>query len=504
MSIDYEFISCSFAKIGLLAFKKNVDVVRVTTSVLYFFIENLTQSIKIKISKIANPMAKQLIINFIRIISELQKSFRNELIGNPDISQLTSMESLKAVQEIKDFITDWSTTVKGGDTSCMNIFNDKDISLEECVNLLQEVISKPTSINAAMSSNEKSNVCCQTLMALSKEFMIIGKNPEAYNRILSLVYDIITSKYLSNDNFKFVETYLMEAILSKNYWLGVASLVVFSRYLQHITSKELINHYFQLLKNLRHHSLPPGLQQQRISFIFKLFCKTHQKKFSEMIAPDLNFKETFQLIKAEACEENYQKLIESLKNIDEQDTRDFCDLIEMLEECNWYEFTPLVIQVLQSIKSFKEIDKKMICLLKIQRSFDKEMPFRVKVKILEILSTCLPHMDEFKGLSDLVESSLEKLLNENCILRRSWYNLTKGNSLQRGKYEIDESVTIPENIIDILNISKSMRKRPLISESNQKQNLKKVLLYSKWLSTQNISKEDRQIICEITRNFEKK
>lgn len=510
ITIDFELVSCNFAKTGFNVIKKNADVVRVTTSVLHFFIENLAQSIRIKTSKIGNPMAKQLIVNYIKIIIELQKSFRTELRGNPHITQLTSIESLKADTELKKIIAGMSTTalttaVVPRETSFdKNIFNGNDVSLEKCVNLIRQVLSQPSSVNAAMSSDAKSNLCCQTLMALSKEYLIIETNPEAYNQVLDLVYDLIASKYLDNKAFKYIEAFLMTAILSKNYWLGVGCLVVFIRYLQNLKDPELINHYFILLQKLQSFTTP-SLKQQRISFIFSLFCKTHKCKIQEALKSNLNFTKTFDLIKAEPCEQNYIKLIESLKNVNDMDNKEmksFCDLIEMLEECDWCDYNLLILQVLDTIKNFVKIEKKMILILKMQRSFDKKLPFKVKVKILEIHSSCLPHLTRYKGLANLVENSLEKILNENYMLRRSWFNLTKEACPE--KYKIDENVTVPENIIKTLSTSttttegaKLTRKRPLGEESSQEQNLKKILIYSKWLSKQKTTKEDRQIISEI-------
>lgn len=182
-------------------------------------------------------MAQKLVVNFIKIISELQTSFHKELSGNSHIAELIHMDSLKSVKELEKLIADLSMAEEVVDTSFWeSIFNRNDVSLQEYINLIQQIISKPTSIMTAMSTNIKSNICCQTLMALSKDFIIIEKNSEAYNRALSMIYDLITSSYLSNENFKFMEKFMMEAILSKNYCLGVNCLLIFIRYLQHLTN----------------------------------------------------------------------------------------------------------------------------------------------------------------------------------------------------------------------------------------------------------------------------
>lgn len=520
MSHENDLISCNLAKILI----KIISQHHSDATGIEIFIKSLTSTITKKLSNVGNQTTRESILVLVKAIGGLQKFFLDKLVGCIHIIKLiTSIDNLESHHDVQQIIEE-TTNMNINATSFINRFfmNEKNEEFYKLCIALAQKINTDNNINVDLEI-----FCCYMIEACSKNSTLIEKNPKLYSDMTNSIIKLILYNELKD-----IDNFLVKGILNKDILHGAFCFDIITQVFLNITDRVSIIVYFKFFQKLMLKIWSPlstisTMQQVRIAEILNLLYELYGEELKDVIddkiktllgspsaEKDDDFVYKIQLLKTEPSLENYEKLFNSLRaaEIDkftQEKMKSFLDLIELLESCDSTEFTPLIIEILKRIKSCKQIDKKMIILLRLETSINKSMPTEAREILLEIIFSCMPDIDKFKGFSTLIEASLDKLLNKSYALRRVWYNLIdeSGENLNDKFMINDESLTYPKNFHIIqpkLKVDKRNLKHEKTDDPTKSKYLRTILSYSDKLkikSTEKLSEKDRKVIEHIIINF---
>lgn len=392
----------------------------------------------------------------------------------------------------------------------------------------EKLIETLTSVDLALTNSDQTNYCCLLINSIANDLQLMSTNPKLYENLIFDCIKIMSIADLNDCNFEVVEKYLIEGTIGESLSLSVICFDIICQFLSAIESTEIIQAYFiffqELLLKLCHANCEfNDYREIHLVQILKLMLQMHSnidsfkdsaliKFFGADSSESADFSTSLAIIQTDPNAKHYHNLVQSISNlreISDQQQKNFCRLIETMSQCNWNKYSHIVNSIINFIALLEDFDKKMLYLLKLNpksQIFDN-IPVRIKqALVILIISFKLKQHSSFDGLNNYLHSIFENLIQNDCTIRRVYFNAINDGDDEGS--EIDEIDTIIIDCDELIKLARDLHNTHVCREdksnfieSTHLHNLQKVLEFSKFILSQQITENECKIIKVILQNF---
>lgn len=479
--------------------------------------------------KESNEMTKFAMIQ-LSIIIQLQNIFSDDSFkGNNHIVVLFLTMINADVGNLEDHFIKILTKQIEDPKFYLDLFSDGNITSHEGLSkyfllLMQNINNDPEKyLQIALTMRKENNFTCLLIGYLSKNLHLLETEAEIFEQLLSELARIIIKSNEEDVYFHVVERQLIEGIVGSEYSNSVICFYLLCEFLNSVGSLETAKSYFLLFQELLLDMWNPYCEfsENRQAYVIQILKIIHN---SHAVSPFVHpkFKGIFKCRKQtnmdwnhcwtelynEPTADNYYQLASTLQQSNEiKSSPNLMDLLELAGLCDWKIFPSIVNAVINLITITNDQEQKMVYLLKFNPLQKTEIPLEISHKLLQMLITFMSKSNGYDGLKTYIKKLLNNLLDQDISVRRLYFNSRLGKTpiikeeetlISNLESLLKDSVTV--TLMHVCNKSVSL---PQNTFSNQLENLKKLELYSKWLSNQQLSQSEKEAVERIIANLQK-
>lgn len=498
----------------------------------------------------------------LRIFSELQKMFPDSFQGfSSMITTLTEVQCCANEEILSDELTELVTklqelllSLRHSPSFYRDFFkpftNASELKLNFCFDLclatLELIADNGISLSTALPTEEDSNFALKIIQTMSECPQMIHQNPALYDQLTCGIKKLLLAENLGAANFQFLECAIIKKMLSNDFWPSFICFQVLQDFMGQLDDvADYLNFFVKLLRKIWNPStsiatLPQLYVSRVVMFIVALHPHLLQQNdvdagIISILTKELkheaskSFEEAFEALVDAPSAGNYYETLLSMKTIGEanKSIKTFCEAVKIIETCDWRLHSSLVVTIMDVIASTDDARCKMLLMLKLNPalSSSRSKPLEVKLKLIDLLFSFLPFMDLKFGLTGLMAREFNKLLNDpdndlivkRAVLKEFEKNLHNEHLQELMKsinFDCDVQMMTEDEKLEILERSKHFKRqheclsvvKMETSEApttDHSQRLQRILKYSEWLHTQQLTDTDRSMIRQISLNFEK-
>lgn len=319
---------------------------------------------------------------------------------------------------------------------------------QHCLDVMELIITSKELLNDAMRPVESANFCVLFIQTSAPQ--IIHLDHESFKKSVIGCKMMILSSNLEVNNFRFIETKIIQFIAGNDFWL---SLFCFHIYMELLvleesmnTSEEILRERFDCFNTLLESKVSIGMtsiSQLYIASIIQLIIKLQQRICNEENKDDLQipskkvcvesqhrFVCAFLSMKEQMTSDSYYELNISLKfladcrtqQLTQETISTLCELIKLVG-CDWELFSDLIIGIMNVVISTEDELSKLNLMNALFPALGscKIRPMGVKLKLVDLLISYIPISESNKGLSQILTKEINKILancNEDFSLKR--------------------------------------------------------------------------------------
>lgn len=554
----------NFLKLVMKLLKTNSVLILHSEKLLELPVTSMSQQFSWTTNKLAGNFEETIfkIANIqLKVIVELQKMFPDNFYGTSvmvetivDLQKGTPNRRLEPLMsQFKDLLYNQLRSPASYAIFFEKFVHPSDLQLNSlyqlCLDVMDKLPGNAVLMRASLSTKEDSNFCLLLIRSLSENPQVIHLNPDLYDRLVLKITQLLFDRNLAAGNFRYLEKTLIKSMLSQDFWLSIICTNVISEFVTRLESLDTAMRYLlffeKLMNRIWNQFVEPALiSQVHVISIIKLILKCHPETarskqelarlLLEKRAPVMKegkviattFLNAFAKIRDQPTAENYYEMIISLRKMaevptsGEEVTSEFLDLIQMTATCDWNLFCSLIVAIMNFIISTADDKNKMVYLLKFDAplSGGNEMPFEVKMKLLEMCFSFIPLAKRKIGLPGILTRELNSLLgDDDLIMKRVVIDKFAANISDPFVLELTKSlkfddIRIKKTEEEKLNIIKKSKNFQRIHKCKQIKHaakchssrpLQTILRYSQKVQSQQLTEDDRKVIQEIVSNFNK-
>lgn len=506
----------------------------------------------------------------IRMLAELQKLFGCQFHGTShivrtlvDLQIFAQQEDMdnelqKLLPNLKSLLWTELNSSSFYVTLLSQCFEPSDAELrfvlELCLEIIDQLIRNANYSRAALPSDVSSNFCLLSIKFIAKHPKLIKTQSVLFGQFVLQISQLLHSD-ISVESFNFIERKLIRAMIhSDDYWMREISFKVFKQFLEIIKSVDLIANYFEMFQKLLNKFWNPStnvstLSQMYLIHIVRFIMRRHPMIVHSRVNDPQQAEILMQIAKpdcqrrfAEACEklttdptaDNYYQLMRQMTilrfcdmELERKTMMKLCDLIGLMKNCDWTVNAGLIIKIMQIIIATRNIQHKLVLLLKLNPALNIETtkPFDLKLTLLELLLSFIPHAELKQGLPSLLSRELNRLRKEpeNCEItaRMNRSFLTEFRLIPWDiigcldeLYGENSIYSEEERLLEVLQQSRDLKsvhkcppvehaKNDFLVTSQHSTRLQMILSYSEMIEKHQLTEQDLQNIRGISSNFQR-
>lgn len=394
----------------------------------------------------------------------------------------------------------------------------------DCLHVMQVIVTNKDLLNKSMRPVASENI--GALLIQSTVSRMIQMDSESLDNCVKTLTLLLNA---DADQLHFIETKIIQGIVSSNFWLSLFCFHIYTELLMRgrIGNKPEGNatersNFFKNLLGTKLSLDPTSVSGLYIASIIQLISET-----PKALDVQHRFVLAFQSMILHMTSDCYYELNISLKLLADSRTREASltqetmntlgELIKFVDGCDWELYADLVISLMDAIISVEnELSKlNLMIVLHPALSRSKVKPMRVKLKLVDLLINYIPIAKRKIGLPLLLTKELNKILqdedlNLKRILMKKLSKVSASEFAEKlnissvPRLEISESKK--SNLLRMskdFEVSHECRK---LSHNDEKESpiagkLQLILAYSAKLRDKHLSNAELDIARQIASNF---